>query len=273
MIKHWLNQATIQAIEKERELNPKNYEYMFMGIPVGGNDLVYGAFTENLHVVPETVHDVNNRRFFEVKYNEFKTKKEYIHRLFIGVDGANSRDTAAFMPIFNTKSNKMILKTSEIFSHNPKKNGIIRNNILIEKYVSKWFDKIIEKYHLWDLKNNEIIFVVDGHNIDLIEQLQFYLGHKATIIKFTKKDLIQTTERVNNAFVNMSLFIEEASWVELFQDPNFPTPPSVLFNELQTVAWDETNHDKFNDSIPNDLTDGIRYPIAFYADPEHLLID
>ena len=273
MIKHWLNQATIQAIEMERELNPKNYEYMFMGIPVGGNDLVYGAFTENLHVIPETIHDINNKRFFEVKYNEFKIKKEYIYRLFIGVDGANSRDTAAFIPIFNTKSNKMIVKTSEIFSHNPKKNGIIRNNILIERHVSKWFDKLIEKYHIWDLKNNEIIFVVDGHNIDLIEQLQFYLGNKATIIKFTKKDLIQTTERVNNAFVNMSLFIEEASWVELFQDPNFPTPPSVLFNELQTVAWDETNHDKFNDSIPNDLTDGIRYPIAFYADPEHLLID
>jgi len=272
MIRHWLNQATIQAIEMERELNPKNYEYMFMGIPVGGNDLVYGAFTESIHVVPKLEHNKEYMREFKIKYTEKIEKVEIIHRLFIGVDGANSRDTAAFIPIFNTKTNKLIVKTGEIFSHNPKKNGIIRNNVLVGKHIFKWFNEMLNKYHLHMLSQDEIIFVVDGHNIDLIEQLQFYLGNNATIIKFTQKDLIKTTERVNNAFVNRNLFIEEDSWVELFQNPEFPTPPSVLFNELQTVAWDETHPDKFNDSIPNDLTDGIRYPVAFYADPEHLYI-
>ncbi len=273
MIRQWLNRATIQSIEMEKELNPKNYEYMYMGNPVGGNDLVYGAFIESRNVILPAKHLPENMRYFDVKYNENdKPVREYIYRVFIGVDGSKVRDKTAFFPIFNTRSNKLIVKTGEAFVHNPQKNGSIRNNVLAEKYIFKWLMNLISKYHLQGLPPDEILFVVDGHNIDLAEQLEFYLGNYASVFRFTRKDLIQTSDRVNNAFTSRTLLIEEDGWVELFGDENNPTPPSVLFNELQTVAWDESNPEKFNDSIPNDLTDAIRYPVALYADPQNLYV-
>lgn len=273
-----LNRSTIRSIEIEKELNPKNYEYMYLGIPTGGNDLVYGSFMETRNVIPPIEIDKENTRFFKVKYPhlksdgdiEFKEYEENIYRLFIGVDGASSRDTCAFMPIFNTNSNKLILKTGDILAHNPKKNGIIRNNIMAQKHVRKWFNNLKQKYSLYHLNPDNIVFVVDGHNIDLIENLRFEFGSEAIVYKFTRKDLIETSEKVNNAFTDNVLFIVEEGFTMLFED-EYVTPPSVLYNELQTVCWSEERPDKFNDSIPNDFTDGIRYPVAYYATPPHLL--
>ena len=269
-IRKYLNRATIQSILIEKELNPKNYEYMYLGIPVGGNDLAYGAFIPSLHVINPLEINRGHPRFFNVNYNNGKVVEDSVYRLFIGVDGANSRDTCAFMPIFNTQSNRLILKTGDILSHNPKKNGIIRNNILVKDYVKKWFDNLLLKYALYELTRENIYFVVDGHNIDLIENLVHFLGHEAIVIKFTRKDLVETTEKVNNALTDKSLFFTEESWIPIMESKETPMPPSVLFNEIETVCWDETRPDKFNESIPNDFTDGIRYPVALYATPSHL---
>ena len=273
-----LNRSTIRMIEIEKELNPKNYEFMFLGIPTGGNDLVYGSFVETRNVMPPIELLKENPRFFKGKFPyikadgevEYRESEENIFRLFIGVDGASSRDTCAFIPILNTQSNKLVLKTGDIFSHNPKKHGVIRNVTMAQKHIRKWFDNLKRKYALQELNPDNIIFVVDGHNIDLIENLRFEFGREAIIYKFTRKDLIETTEKVNNAFTDQVLYIIEESWNFLHED-EFPTPPSVLYNELQTVCWSEERPDKFNDSIPNDLSDGIRYPVAYYATPAHLL--
>ena len=272
-IKHKLNRKTIQNILIEKELNPKNYEYMYLGIPVGGNDLVYGSFMSSVHVINPIKVNNENRRFFFANYNNGEEVEESIYRLFIGVDGASSRDTCAFIPIFNTKSNKLIVKTGDILSHNPKKNGIIRNNVMAGKYVRKWFDNLKHKYGLYDLHPENIYFVVDGHNVDLIENLRFHLGNDSVVIKFTRKDLVETSERVNNALTDKVLYFTEESWIPIKETSETPMPPSVLFNELETVCWDENRPDKFNDSIPNDLTDGIRYPVALYGDPAHLWND
>jgi len=120
------------------------------------------------------------------------------------------------------------------------------------------------------LTRENIYFVVDGHNIDLIENLVYFLGQDAIIIKFTRKDLVETSEKVNNAFTDKTLFLTEESWTPIRESEETPMPPSVLFNEIETVCWDETRPDKFNESIPNDFTDGIRYPVALYATPSHL---
>jgi len=39
---------------------------------------------------------------------------------------------------------------------------------------------------------------------------------------------------------------------------------------LTTVCWREDDPTKFNESIPNDRTDGIRYPVAYHANPYQL---
>ena len=104
----------------------------------------------------------------------------------------------------------------------------------------------------------------------MIANLKFEVGDLALVYKFTEKDLINTSEMVNNSFTDNQLFIIEESF-KYYKEEDYNTPPSVLFNELQTVCWSEEQPDKFNDSIPNDFTDGLRYPVAYYSTPAHLL--
>jgi phage terminase large subunit len=253
-IYQFLNQATIRMIEQEKELNPNNYKYMYLGQPVGGDDLVYGAFTESVHVLP----------------TKFKVDTSQIFQVYVGVDGSSTRDKTVFMPIFQFKNAKLVCKLGDMLYHDPKKNGIVRNNIMAQKYVKVWLKALIEKYALYNIK---ITFVIDGHNADLIENLEFELSpfNNLAFVKFTKKDLVDTSEKVNNAFTQELLFLTDEDWKEIIS--NHTISQYVLFNELQTVCWREDDPDKFNDLIPNDMTDAIRYPIAYHTTTPYQMRD
>jgi hypothetical protein len=126
----------------------------------------------------------------------------------------------------------------------------------------------MQKYNLY--KKN-ITFVVDGHNVDLIDNLRYELApfDNVGIIKFTKKDLVATSNRVNNAFSEELLFLTDEEWAEMISGDT--VHPSMLFNELETVCWQENDRTKFNDNIPNDMSDAIRYPIAYHAESPYQL--
>ena len=263
-----LTRPTINMIEQERELNPNNYKYMFLGIPVGGNELVYGAFTYNVHVMP--LKDKTDNTFIDIN-----TKKEYIlskewllmnlERIYLGVDGSTVRDKTVFIPIFHMKDGRLVVKCGDILEHDPKSNGQIRNNVLVDIHVRKWLQGLIAKYYL---QYTEKIFVVDGHNTDLIDQLNYQFGGYCKVIPFTKKDLIATSDRVNNALADKKLLFTDESWIELIS--NLEIQPVTLYNELETVCWREDDPTKFNEAVPNDKTDGIRYPVAYHAAPYQL---
>jgi len=256
-IESLLTRPTLEMIAKERELNPNNYKYMYMGIPVGGNDLVYGAFTETVHVLP--IKKVN-----EIFLPQHLDK---IQTLYIGVDGSSTRDKTIFMPIFHFANAKLVCRLKNMFYHDPDKNGIIRNSELAKRYVKAWLIKLIEEYQFY---RKPIIFVIDGHNTDLGENLRFELAPFANvqIVMFTRKDLVETSEKVNNAFTEEKLYLTDESWIELLT--NQEIHQSMLFNELQTVCWREDDPTKFNDAVPNDMTDAIRYPVAFHGTPYQL---
>lgn len=253
-IYQFLNQATLRMIEQEKELNPNNYKYMYLGIPIGGDDLVYGAFTESEHVLPTT----------------FKLDTNEIFQLYVGVDGSSTQDKTIFMPIFHLRNAKMVCKLGDMLYHDPKKNGIIRNNVMANKYVKNWLRGLIEKYGLYNIR---ITFVVDGHNADLIDNLKYELAvfPNVFIVKFTRKDLQETSEKVNNAFTEKLLFLTNEQWSEIVsRDTIYPV---VLYNELQTVCWREDDNTKFNDAIPNDMTDALRYPIAYHTTSPYQMRD
>lgn len=255
-----LNDATLRMIQQEKEINPKNYEYMYLGTPVGGNDLVYGAFVESKHVI-----------------NSFETKKIFsqgnlgnIFQLYIGVDGASTQDTCVFVPIFQFTNGKLVVRTKDLLYHRPRKNGQIMNSEMAKRHATSWLRRIIAEYQVM---NKRITFVVDGANVDLIANLahEFRPFPNVYVHQFTHKDLVETSDRVNNAFTEGLLYLTDESWYELLS--NDEIHPSVLFNELQTVCWREDDPTKFNDAIPNDTTDGIRYPVAYHAITPYQLRD
>jgi len=257
-IRNLLNNATVQMILTEKELNPNNYRFLYMGEAVGGNDVVYSAFTENKHVLPkEEIEDIF-------------TRKEMIHRLYVGVDASSTVDVTCFMPIFHFKNNKMILRSKDIIHHNPKQNGTITNSMMAKIHVKQWLKTMIDEYGLYRVP---IVFVVDGHAADMIQNLMYELApfSNVSVIKFTHKDLVQTAERVNNAFVNNTLYLSDEDFKELTTQQ--PIPVYKLIDELQTVCWREDDSTKFNESIDNDMTDGIRYPVAFHAESPYQLKD
>jgi hypothetical protein len=263
-----LTRPTINMIKQEKELNPNNYKYMFLGIPVGGNELVYGAFTYNVHAMPQK--EDNKDTFIDINtQKEYNFTKEWLlmhlEKVYFGVDGSTVRDMTEFIPIFHMKDGKLIVKCGDILQHDPKMNGQIRNNVLVNIHVRKWLQDIIDKYYL---QYKEKIFVVDGHNTDLIEQLEYQFGGYCRVVPFTKKDLVATSDRVNNALADKKLLFTDESWIELISKNEIQAV--TLYNELETVCWREDDPTKFNDAIPNDKTDGIRYPVAYHAAPYQL---
>jgi len=256
----FLNNATLRTIEMEKEMNPKNYEYMYLGIPSGANDIVYGAFTETVHVLKPKITE----ELFGKTYNVAN-----VNQLYIGVDGANSKDKMVFTPIFHFKNARLVVKTGDILYHDPLKNGIVTNEKLVKVYLIKWIMSLIERF---SLQNKGITFVVDGHCIDLIEQLRYELRPfpYVSIFKFTRKDVIETTKTVNNAFSSGMLYLTDEPFHEIITGTEISS--YVLFNELQTVCWrEEIGHeDELNPAIPNDLTDSIRYPVAYHVTPYQL---
>lgn len=263
-----LNEATTRMIAQEKELNPNNYKYMYLGIPVGGNELVYGAFTSQVHVMPkkgnstEIFIDTNTGK-------EYSFTREYLlrncKRVYIGVDGSTTKDKCVFMPIFHFNDTKLICKLGDTIEHDPKKNGPLTNHTLVNAHIRKWLQELITKY---SLQYTEKVFVVDGANVDLILNLQYQFGGYCRVVKFTKKDLVETSDKVNDAFSNKTLLLTDESWFELLT--NMEIIPFTLYNELETVCWREDDNTKFNPSVPNDKTDAIRYPVAYHANPYQL---
>ena len=247
-----LNDATIRMITQEKELNPRNYDYMYLGIPIGGNDLVYGSFTETVHVL--------NKKTTDTIFAPLNRDK--IYQVYIGVDGSNTRDKTVFMPIFQFTNAKLVCRLKDMLYHDPDKNGQLRNSEMAKKYVKEWLRKLIQEYGLLQKK---ITFVVDGHCADLIDNLRYELAPfpNVTIEAFTRKDLVETSDKVNNAFVEQILYLTDEAWIEMLT--NQEIHQSKLFNELQTVCWREDDPTKFNDAIPNDMTDAIRYPVAYHT--------
>ena len=250
----YLNQATIRMIEQEKELNPNNYKYMYLGQAIGGDDLVYGSFSETTHILPDN-------------FNLFQQK---IYQVYIGVDGSTTQDKTVFMPIFHLQNAKLVAKLGDMLYHDPRKNGVINNARLTQRYVKNWIAALIERYNLYNVR---ITFVVDGHSADLIDNLEYELGIFSNIYihKFTDKNLRNTSEKVNNALGQLLLYFTNESWKELIS--NQEIHPFVFFNELQTVCWREDEPDKFNDAIENDMTDAIRYPVAYHAQSPYQIRD
>ena len=85
--------------------------------------------------------------------------------------------------------------------------------------------------------------------------------------KFTKKDILQTTDVVNNALGRKAVCLLDFGGYFNYVRNEFVPGDDQLVIDLENMVWDEDNK-KYDDSVPNDCADAFRYALnTYYNNP------
>jgi hypothetical protein len=88
--------------------------------------------------------------------------------------------------------------------------------------------------------------------------------------KFTRKNINQTTDVVNNALARGAVSILNFGGYFNYIKNTFENGENQLVVDLELMVWDK-NNEKFDDSVPNDCADAFRYAVAtYYGNPDNL---
>lgn len=192
--------------------------------------------------------------------------KHFIEYIIFGVDGANTNDSTVIQPLAIMDTGQAV--AIEMFYHNPKVNGQLSNEQLVP-FILKYFDDLKQKYRL-DYGRIRLYTAVDCAAADLCLTLQYHLPDYFNVNKFTKKDILFTTDVVNNAFSRMAVCILDFGGYYNYVRGGFTEGVSQLVTDLELMTWDKSN-EKYDPEVPNDCADAFRYALcAYYNNPDNL---
>jgi PBSX family phage terminase large subunit len=206
--------------------------------------------------------------------SHYLTPQEYSARfgrnrltaVIFGCDGANTNDSTAVIPLAIMDNGQAV--TLEMFYHNPKVNGQLSNEQLVPM-IMRYMGELDQKYRLRE-SGADFYTVVDCAAADLHLSLAYHLPDWYNVRKYTKKDILQTTDIVNNAFARGVLCILNFGGYYNYYRKEFITGENQLVIDLELMTWDERN-EKYDPSVPNDCADAFRYAVCtFYANPENI---
>ena len=243
-IAKYLTRVDLEAIQLEKEINPDNYRYLYLGETKGLFGGVYTTFNRDFHLIKET----------QIR----KMIREIgIFSLLIGVDGATTVDKTAFVPAIILNNGQALILN--IFYHDPVKNGAISNDQLFP-YVDRWLDELQTRWGISRMLRVEMIF--DSANADLRLVFDRRLPSRFVCVAYTQKNIIQMADIMKNAFSrNVVYILDETIFNYVTNRAEYNTNP--LVEQLESVMWHE-NGKVFDSKIPNDCTDALTYAIAFY---------
>jgi PBSX family phage terminase large subunit len=250
-----LNYEDIRAIEMERLLNYRNWEYVYMGVTNGLYGSVYHTFDRYKHYIPKE------------QAKEF-IRKVGIHTVIFGTDGATTRDATCITPIFVLMNGRTLV--ADRFYHDPKKHGALSNEQLMP-IIKKYIQDLHEEYNLG--YNIPKYFSVDPASADLRVSLTYHFsGNNYNVFPYGKKDILKMANVVQSAFSrNMTLVIDCGGYKN-YVTGRFEFNEHPLVNQLESVIWAE-NGMKFDDTVPNDCTDGLTYGLnLFFNNPDNLYL-
>lgn len=256
-----LSKIQLRDIETERILNPRNYEYLYLGITEGLFGSVYFTFDRRRHYKP-------------VKELMDKFKGKYIHTVLIGVDGASTRDKTALIPLAIMSNGQAIVL--DIFYHDPIENGALSNEQLIP-YIKQWLEKIEKANGLYQNKMVPIYFIADaGGNSDLHLSLRYNLpDDRYSVIPFGKKQIIPMAQNVNDVFSRNIVYIANSEGYYDYVKNRFVYDRekiNPLVQQLESVVWNELGTG-FEKAIDNDATDAFTYVVRYwYTNPDNLYL-
>lgn len=192
--------------------------------------------------------------------------KHSLKTVIFGCDGANTNDSTAVIPLAIMSNGQAV--TLEMFYHNPKINGQLSNEQLVP-LIMKYLDDLDREYRLRE-SGAEFYTVVDCAAADLYLSLAYHLPDWYNVRKYTKKDIMQTTDVVNNAFARGVICILNFKGYYNYYRNRFEEGENQLVVDLELMTWDK-NNEKYDPAVPNDCADAFRYAVCtFYANPENI---
>ena len=203
-----------------------------------------------------------------LKPNEFAEKygKQRMRFVRWGVDGANTNDSTAIVPLAIMENGQAV--RLEMFYHNPKINGQLSNEQLMPM-IERYLDEMEKRYNF---ARNHVEFYtpVDCAAADLRLTLAYHLPDHFNVMPFTKKDIMHTTDIVNNAFARNALVVLDFGGYYNYARNRFVEGDDQLVVDLELMTWDERN-EKFDPKVPNDCADAFRYAVCtYYYNPDNL---
>lgn len=242
----FLDKDFVSALEDEYR-GTIYFDKWILGKWVKAEGLVFPLFKRERHHISLLEH---NKRY----------GRHSIVRVIYGTDGANTNDSTAIVPLAILDNGMAV--TLPMFYHNPKENGQLSNEELMP-YIEQYLKELNQNYRLVET-GVEQHFAVDCAAADLCLTLGNHLANKGyDVWKYTKKDLNQTTDVVNNAFARNILFVLDYGGYYNYHRKRFIEGTSQLVIDLELMVWDEKN-EKFDDTVPNDCADAFRYAVNTY---------
>lgn len=193
-----------------------------------------------------------------------------MHRIrycIIGGDGANTNDATTLQPLAIMDNGQAVrLKP---FYHDPKKNGQLSNEQLVPQ-IKRYLSDLCQNYKL--LQNGvQFCMPIDCAAADLVLTLSYNLPSFYNVQKFTKKDILQTTDIVNNALGRNAIVILDEGGYFNYTRSEFVPGDDQLVIDLELMVWDSKDKYKYDPEVPNDCADAFRYAVAtYYNNPDNL---
>ena len=183
-----------------------------------------------------------------------------------GGDGATTNDATAIIPVAIMDNGQGVVL--EKFYHDPKVNGQLSNEQLVP-FIREYFTEMTQKYRM--LENGVQHYTpIDCAASDLIITMAYSLPSMYNVQKYTQKDILRTTDVVNNAFGRNALCVLNFGGYYNYIKHRFEECDDQLVTDLENMVWDK-NGREYDPSVPNDCADAFRYAVnAYYANPLNL---
>lgn len=248
----FLPKAFITALENEYR-GTIYYEKWILGNWVKTEGLVYPLFRRETHFLQPAE--------FARRYGRHR-----IRYVIIGGDGANTNDSTALVPLAIMDNGQAV--RLEMFYHNPKINGQLSNEQLVP-HIQRYLQDLQDKYRFRE-NGVEFVMPIDCAAADLVLTLAYRLPPEYNVQNFTKKDILPTTDVVNNALGRKAVCLLDFGGYFNYIKNEFVPGDDQLVIDLESMIWDEDNK-KYDDSVPNDCADAFRYALnTYYNNPFNL---
>lgn len=250
-IKKYLAPDVLEDIEIEREMNPAQYKFMYLGSLDELQGGAYGQFQRDKHFITEA-------------QALQKFPGERILYVIFGTDGAITHDSTCICPIAILSSGRALVL--ERFFYDPLASGQVLATTQLMELILQYLEALEKKYRFTD-QYCEKIFAVDCASGDLIAQLRYSLDNSYIIKSYVNKNVIRNNNVVNDAFAKGVLYIKNMGGQYLWHNhKTMPEDPLVV--QLESVVW---KNYKLDPQIPNDCTDALTYGVNYYYDnPDNL---